>query len=373
MLIYLFFPAAVIAAGCLCEIPFRKRGISPTKGVEYGFLAAFGLAVFAISAMRYFTGSDYGSYAELFRSFYFLSEEELFGLAHEKGFLMPLYAISPAVSDLRTFFAVISAVCAVGVTMLIKRYSGSVTVAAAAFILGGAWFYSMNFLRQFIAGMLVMAALRYAESREFLRFVTVILAATAFHWSAIILIPVYFLLKIRWNTTVMLFGGLAVLGGLIASEFAVNMGIELLYTKYKEQYTPDLAGLPVYYALGFSALFVLAYLLRERLYKRSEMNVIFVNCLFLTAFFEILGIRFAMLSRFAVLFVLPSLLGAVPELFICVSDILSEKKGKRGRLIAAAVFAAFGVAYYGCLLVMDGNGVVPYRTYETVMSEVNGE
>lgn len=373
MLVYLFFPAAVIAAGCLCEIPFRKRGISPTKGVEYGFLAAFGLAVFAISAMRYFTGSDYGSYAELFRSFYFLSEEELFGLAHEKGFLMPLYAISPAVSDLRTFFAVISAVCAVGVTMLIKRYSGSVTVAAAAFILGGAWFYSMNFLRQFIAGMLVMAALRYAESREFLRFVTVILAAAAFHWSAIILIPIYFLLKIRWNTTVMLFGGLAVLGGLIASEFAVNMGIELLYTKYKEQYTPDLAGLPVYYALGFSALFVLAYLLRERLYKRSEMNVIFVNCLFLTAFFEILGIRFAMLSRFAVLFVLPALLGAVPELFICVSDILFEKKGKRGCLIAAAVFAAFGVAYYGCLLAMDGNGVVPYRTYETVMSEVNGE
>ena len=87
----------------------------------------------------------------------------------------------------------------------------------------------------------------------------------------------------------------------------------------------------------------------------------------------LLGLPATVTVVYAVLFVLPSLLGAVPELFICVSDILSEKKGKRGRLMAAAVFAAFGVAYYGCLLAMDGNGVVPYRTYETVMSEVNGE
>ena len=171
----------------------------------------------------------------------------------------------------------------------------------------------------------------------------------------------------------MLLGGLAVIGGLIASEFAVNMGIELFYTKYKEQYTPNLGGLPVYYAVGFTLLFIGALLLRKRLYERSEMNVIFVNCLFLTAFFEILGVRFAMLSRFAVLFALPALIGAVPEMFICFSEALSEKKGRRGHLMAAAVFAAFGIAYYGCLLTMDGNGVVPYRTYETVMSEVSGE
>lgn len=373
MLIYLIFPAAVIAVGCLCEIPFHGRGDNSSKWTKYGFLAAFAIAVFIISAKRYFTGADYGSYAELMRSFYYLTEDEVYALAHEKGFVMPLFAVSSAVTDLRTFFTVISAVCAVGTALLIRRYSSSFTVAAAAFILGGTWFYSMNFMRQFIAGMLVMAALRYAESREFWRFFLLILAAAAFHWSALILIPIYFFLKIRWNTTVMLLGGLAVLGGLIASEFAVNMGIELLYTKYKEQYTPDLSGLPVYYALGFTALFVGALLLRERLYERSEMNVIFVNCLFLTAFFEILGLRFAMLSRFAVLFALPALIGAVPEMFICVSDILFEKKGKRGCIAAAAVFAAFGIAYYGCLLTMDGNGVVPYRTFESVMSEVNGE
>lgn len=373
MLIYLIFPAAVIAVGCLCEISFRGHREDSPKWVKYGFLAAFAIAVFIISAKRYFTGADYGSYAELFRSFYYLSDDEILALAHEKGFIMPLYAVCPAVTDLRTFFTVIAGVCAVGTAILIGRYSKSFTVAAAAFILGGTWFYSMNFMRQFIAGMLVMAALRYAESREFLRFFTVILAAAAFHWSALILIPIYFFLRIRWDTTVMLLGGLAVIGGLIASEFAVNMGIELLYTKYKEQYTPDLAGLPVYYALGFTVLFVGALLLRKRLYERSEMNVIFVNCLFLTAFFEILGIRFAMLSRFAVLFALPALIGAVPEMFICASEVLSEKKGKRGRLMAAAIFAAFGIAYYSCLLTMDGNGVIPYRTYESIMSEVNGE
>lgn len=373
MLIYLIFPAALVAAGCLCEMPLHGHRDNSRKWAEYGFLCAFGTALFLISALRYFTGSDYGSYADLFRAFYFMSEDEIFALTHEKGFLMPLYAISPAVTDLRTFFAFISLACAVGVTMLILRYSKSFAVAAAAFVLGGAWFYSMNFMRQFIAGMLVMAALRYAESREFLRFFVVILAAASFHWSALLLIPIYFFLKIRWDATIMLLGGLAVLGGLIASEFAVKWGIELIYTKYKEQYTPDTAGLPVYYAAGFTVLFIAALLLRKRLYERSEMNVIFVNCLFLTAFFEILGIRYAMLSRFAVLFVLPVLIGIVPEMFICVSEILTEKKGKRGRLMAAAIFAAFGIAYYGCLLAMDGNGVIPYRTYDMVMSEVNGE
>lgn len=360
--IYILFPVLLIIPGL-----FLCRYDSP-KWTKIIYTVLFGLSVFILSAIRYMVGTDYSSYASLYRYFDFAEAEEVSGLAHEKGFAVTLDIINEFADSYVAMFAFAAFVIAVGVAVYIYRYSDNICISAISFLLFGLFFYSMNFVRQFIAAVILLYAIRYIHSGSFLRYLLVVLFASAFHWSALLMIPFYFILKIRLEPLVLAAYGVFSVMLFIFSDDIVNFGISIFYTKYQGDYTPDInSGVSFYYAVGYGILFIAAFLFRERLYKRDPANSIYINCLFFAVLFELLGFRHAMLSRFALLFIIPGCLILVPEMVRVITEKFTEKitvplKKTFVAMTVMSGFIVFGVLFYGCLLADNSNGVVPYHT-----------
>lgn len=362
MAIYILFPILLIVSGVfLC----RENS---SKLYKIIYTALFGAALFGLAALRYMVGTDYYAYSELFNSMRLMDAGDLSALTFEKGFAVLLHILAEGSESFVGMFALIALIVAAGVAVYIYRYSSNACISALSFVMLGCFFYSMNFMRQFVAAVILMYAIRYVQDKSFIRYLILVLFAAVFHWSALLLIPFYFILKIRLEPLILAAYALISVMFFVFSDEVVELGISIFYTKYENGYTPDVnAGVPVFYVVGYGLLLVLAFVFRNELYKRDQANSIYINCLFFAVMFELLGFKHAMLSRFALLFIVPSCIVLVPELVAVTSEKVTagfsdSVKKTFASMTVLVVFAVCGSVFYGFLLAGNSNGVVPYRT-----------
>jgi len=360
LLVYILLPIVLFIPGILlCREKTGRTG----KGIYAVF---FSIAIFALMAFRSFVGTDYQSYAQLYNYFNFAEMNEVSKLAHEKGFVVPLKLLCDIFEDYHVLFAVTAFFIAATAAIYIYKFSSNLYVSALAYVCFGMLFYSMNFIRQMTAGVIVMFAVEFIREKSFLRYLAVIMLAACFHWSALIMIPFYFILQIKLEPLIL--GAYAAVSAMlfIFAEDITDIGLKTLYTKYLTDYTPDLgSGVSVAYLLCYGALFACAFVLRKRLYVKNKMNGVYLSCLFFVVMFEMLGAKFAMLSRFGLLFVMPAFLGLAPDLVSSAAEAAREKFSAKPRLASALAYSAFALAaaaFYMWLIISGSNGAVPYRT-----------
>lgn len=360
MIIYILLPIVLVVPGIfLCREKAGKVG----KGI---YAAFFGIAVFALMAFRSFVGTDYQSYAQLYDYFNYAEMDEVSKLAHEKGFVVPLKILCDIFEDYHALFAVTAFFIAAATAIYIYKFSSNPCISALAYVCFGMFFYSMNFIRQMIAGVIVMFAVEFIREKSFIRYLAVILFAACFHWSALVMIPFYFILQIKLEPLIL--GAYAAVSAmlLIFAEDIIDFGLKTLYTKYLTDYTPDLGGgVSAAYLLCYGVLFAAAFLLRKRLYAKNEMNGVYLSCLFFVVMFELLGARYAMLSRFGLLFIMPAFPGLAPDLVSSASEMAKERFAAKPKLASAltyTVFALIAAGFYIWLVSSGSNGAVPYRT-----------
>lgn len=71
------------------------------------------------------------------------------------------------------------------------------------FLLLSEYYCTMNFIRQSIAGIIALFALEFLKKKKFLPYLMIILVASTFHKSALILIPFFFINLIPLNKWVL--------------------------------------------------------------------------------------------------------------------------------------------------------------------------
>lgn len=360
LIIYFLLPLILLVSGLLlCREKTGKVG----RGIYSAF---FGIVIFALAALRSFVGTDYQSYAQLYNYFNFAEMEEVSELAHEKGFVVPLKILCDIFEDYHAIFVVTAFFIAAAAAIYIYKFSSDPCISALSFVCFGMFFYSMNFIRQMIAGVIVMFAMEFIREKSFLRYLVAVMFAACFHWSALVMIPFYFILQIRLEPLVL--GAYAAVSAmlLIFADDIIDLGLKTLYTKYLTDYTPDLgSGVSIAYLLCYGVLFISAFVLRKSLYSKNEMNSVYLSCLFFVVMFEMLGARYAMLSRFGLLFVMSAFMGLAPDLVSSASEAAKEKFPARPRLASALVYTAFALVaagFYLWLIFSGSNGAVPYRT-----------
>ncbi len=81
-----------------------------------------------------------------------------------------------------------------------------------------------------------------------------------------------------------------------------------------------------------------------------------------TTIFEAMGMRHAILSRFALLTYLPPILYLLPDAADVIIRYVKEKKGKIAAAVSASAIAVFSIACYTILIINNYNGVVPYTS-----------
>ncbi|MCL2637998.1 MAG: EpsG family protein [Oscillospiraceae bacterium] len=363
LLIYIILPAAAIIFGAfLCREKLGNAGKS-----IYCVLAGGGL--FAVAAMRFEVGYDYILYANWFNSLRLMTDSEIMAWSREKGFALPAKIMADVFSDFQVMFVLIAFVITLGIFLLIHRRSALPWVSVTAFLAFGLFFNSLNFMRQFIAAVFIAFALFYVAKNRFFRFAGLVLLASAFHFSALLLIPFFFVMKIKLNyiSLAVILAGSA--GAYIFITPLMKIVTNYLYTSYDPiTHAEAASGLTPVYTIPFAVLFVLAFLLRKMLAARNPHTNTLLMAMYFTTFFSFLGTAHGIISRLALLFAVAPVLILSAEIYVLVRDLIrltfkdARKKAWACGIIISLVFLGLGGAYYSFLLDDNYNGVLPYRS-----------
>lgn len=362
MPVYLVMLAFVVLAG----IPLCSKKCGRAGRIIFCVAAA---AVFTfVAAARFKVGYDYNLYGGLYFNMKYMELIDIPFLRQEKGFLLPFYILNLANEEYYYAFIYTSLAFYPALFTFIYKNSERPWLSAAAFLCFGIYFNSLCFLRQFLAAIIMLYAIKFISGKNPLRFMALSVIASAFHWSALIWLLLYFLVKIRPGY---LYLGIIATGTTVFCLFSRTLMLWLIeHFEMYGNYNPDTNveasnGLSPMYSVMFGVLFLLSFIFRKRLIQKNPMNSVYINCLMYTTVFEIMGTRHAILSRFALLTYLPPILYMLPDLLDSIHDFLNEKtegKGIRKPLITtAAVFGAmFSFACYILLINGNYNGVNPY-------------
>lgn len=362
MLLYIILLLGVVLLG----IPLCSKKCGKWGRIVYCVTAAIVFAV--IAAVRFQVGYDYNLYGGTYFNMKYMDIEEISVLKMEKGFLLPLYILDLAFEDYRTVFVYTSIIIYPAVFYLIYKNSSCPWISTAAYLCFGLFFNSLCFLRQVMAVLIVTYAIKYVCEKQPLKFFVLVLAASAFHWSALIALVMYILLRIKPGY---IYTGLVTAGTVIFCVFSRRfmfwaIGNFYMYKGYDPETSVEaMNGLPIRYTVIFGVLFLICFIFRKRLIERNPNNSVYINCLMYTVVFEAMGTRHGILSRFTLIVYIPAILYLIPDLVYVIKDYISEKFGngiRRNAVCICSSLAAvlFSTASYAVLMLSNYNGVVPY-------------
>jgi hypothetical protein len=265
-------------------------------------------------------------------------------------------------------FTALSAVIYTGIFVLIYRYSPIPWLSVISFLSLGVFVNSLNFMRQIIAAIVVAFAVRYIGEREPFKYLLLALIASVFHWSALIMLPFYVILRVKPGVFSISVYAAALTLILVFSNHVMEFVTDTFYVY--NNYDPAtsqhmLVGIPAPYTLMFLIPLVICMLFKKRLIAQNPMNACYLNCLIFAVFFMVIGIKHSIISRFALLFVLPPVIALLPDAFNAIKAYIGEKfpksKLKLGIVFSYAALTS-AVFCYLRLVHVNYNGVTPYKS-----------
>lgn len=318
---------------------------------RWGYLLAMGLACWLLASLRYVTGFDYRFYESTFHT---VAASGLDGASWaEPGYLLLNLAVSLLCNDYRVFLFVYHFLLTLLVFTWIGRYSKSPWLSVYLFFTLQYFALSMNFLRQALAAAIVLWAYPFLKSRRFLPGCGVVLLAACFHRTALIMLPLCFLLSLPPTR---LHYGLAALTAGIAY-FLMDPLIQIavaLVPKYQHYLTEKYwQGNSVLYILMPLGCFLFSLpLLRQT--ERTDPDAPFLaNTMFYSLLIQLFITRHFILERLSIYAAFFCLL-ALPEAALVPCGRCSSKV-RTGVLIIGAL------AYFLFAASQGFHGVYPYH------------
>lgn len=254
-------------------------------------------------------------------------------------------------------------------------YSPNPIVCVFLFLSLGQFYCSMNFIRQTLAGVICLFALPYLQRRKFWQYCAIVLLASLFHTSALIMLVFYFINLIPVNGNVLLVYVPAAVIFYLSSSGMIELVTQFVYGHYDENEPAVALGFPLMALSILVFLFLFLFLNRKTLTRRDEKNYVYLNYAFFAMLFMFLGTKHSILNRFALYFELAIPMGFVavlserrkelPSMFELWDRIKANTPGIRraAAMYAACLISVFGggaaINYY--ILERDSHGVIPYQ------------
>ncbi|MDR7239986.1 transmembrane protein EpsG [Neobacillus drentensis] len=219
------------------------------------------------------------------------------------------------------------------------KYSRFIELSIYVYITNGFFLTSMNGIRQCLAAAIIFAATKYLMNGSWKRYMLVVLIASTIHQTALVLMPIYFIVRRRaWTKVAFIFIILAIIIVIGFSQFS-----ELLFAAIKDtQYGgyKDFAegGANVIRVAVEGAPLFIAFLGREKLRSIFPNSDYIVNMALLGLIFMIISTQNWIFARFAIYFSLYQ--------FILISWIVKLFKAKFQRLIYFAILILYLAYHY---------------------------
>ncbi|GGH81685.1 transmembrane protein EpsG [Pullulanibacillus pueri] len=195
------------------------------------------------------------------------------------------------------------------IVLVLYKYSRMFELGIYVYIASGAFTVSMNGIRQSLAAAIIFAATKYILEGHWKRFILVVLLAATIHQSALIFIPIYFIVRRKaWTKVTFL-----LLLGAVVIAFGFNTFSSLLFdalsdTKYGHYSTFSEGGANILRIAVTAVPLLIAYLGRERLRAFWPKSDYIVNLSLLGFIFMIIASKNWIFARFDIYFDLYSLI-----------------------------------------------------------------
>ena len=155
------------------------------------FISMFSLVI--VSGLRNNIGDTYF----YMHAYTLLNDQSLSDLKFERDpgfhiFQLFLYQIS---DDPQILIFTTALITNVLIVITLYKYSRMIELSLFVYIASGLYTVTMNGLRQSLAAALIFTATRYIMNGNFKKFLLVILLASTIHQTALIFIPVYFIVR----------------------------------------------------------------------------------------------------------------------------------------------------------------------------------
>ena len=333
--------------GFLITMAFAYQATCFRKEQRLLFAILSMLPLTIISAIRYNVGTDYmGIYVNIFKGF--VADSPYAGSEFEPGFRLLNRLISYVTKDYQWLFVVTSVVFGAFTFSNIYRQSRNVLLSLFFYMTMSVYFMSMNIVRQFMALSIAYAAIPCIQEKKLLRYTLIILFASLFHVSVLLLLPLYWAGRFSWNRRF----SLTVAGiGIAASGLLAVLLRYLLPVLFGGRYIRYLSGA----AEGRVWIFLIAFAfyLLTLFVNPSDKKVwicVTVNLVIgvMTWFIPVME-RVSFIVTYGMMLYMPSLFESIPH--------------RTERTIIKCVCMAFFVVYiYYSIAVNHSHNVLPYQT-----------
>lgn len=207
------------------------------------------------------------------------------------------------------------------------------------FIASGLYTVSMNGIRQFLASAIIFAGTKYLIEGNFKRFVIIVLFASTIHTSAIIFLPIYFVVRMRaWSKPTFILIACAVLLIVAYNEFSDLLFTTIEGSQYGHYKDFEEGGSSWMRVLVYSIPLVIAYFGREKLKRILPGSDVFVNLTVLNAIIVLIATQNWIFARFSIYF------GLYNVVLIAWLTFLFRKKDQK--LIYYAIILFYFIYFY---------------------------
>jgi hypothetical protein len=278
------------------------------------------------------TGSDWRAYEQIY---YAVDINDPFSAVVEYGYHFYMYVFRLFAIDFWTFFIFTKFVLYILTVNFILKFNKDKFYITLAFFISffGLSLFIDNPMRNLIAITIFLFSIKYIINRQLIKFLAIILVASAFHISTLILIPIYWLAKMeldkKWLLAIFIIFNIVlwIFDSQLRSYVNFETGIPFVDSKISFYFGDNSQG-NIYtenriFSLGLLVRFILFIILihSQKLIKERFGNVIY-NLAVLSFFFHRLGIAVPLFGRF-LFFV------SIPFSIIIVDLILAFEKKSR--------------------------------------------
>lgn len=188
-----FFLSKVIT-----EVPKKQNTI---------FLILTFIYIYIFCSLRSFTvGCDIAGYIQMYERTAHIAWNNWDYVYFEKGYILLMKLCIALGLSARGFFFIVYAIILYPIYLLIKRYSAMPIVSVITYLSFQFFVFDLTGLRQAIGISLCIGAYIIAQQKNranFLKFTGLVFLASTFHQSALIFLPVYYILRLPINKKIL--------------------------------------------------------------------------------------------------------------------------------------------------------------------------
>ncbi|SFL16195.1 EpsG family protein [Paenibacillus sp. 1_12] len=289
-----------------------------------------------VSGLRNGIGDTY-FYMYSYRTTVFSLENILFKA--DFGFNLIQYVLQYISMDPQLLIFVVALVTNVLILLVLLKYSRFFELSIFLYITSGQYLVSMNGIRQFLAGALLFAATKYIFDGNWKKYMVIVLIASTIHQSALILIPIYFIVRQKaWTTQTYLLLTLAVLFVFGYGQFSQAFFSVIKDTKYSEYENLETHGANFLRVIVTAAPLIIAYFGREKLRRIFPKSDYIVNMCLINVVVMLISTQQWIFARFSIYFGL--------YILILIPWIIELFVPKDRKLVYYAILVCYCIYYY---------------------------